>query len=120
MSILSPAPLAYWLRYLSRVSTVGRHVQPAPAKKPERACHVSPRSICTGELMSLTNPDGRIELSGATICVFVVTVSLVYFSPDSSAVKRSALRDGAPMPKPQRSPLVSSTSLGLPRTMKPP
>src|SRR5512141_900259 len=101
MSILSPAPLAYWLRYLSRVSTVGRHVQPAPAKKPFGACHVSPRSICTGDFTSYTKLAGRTLLSsGLKIADFTARASFVYFSPESSAVKRSALRDGAPMPNP--------------------
>src|SRR3954471_7948838 len=119
-SIRSPAPLAYWLRYVSREFTLGRHVQPPPAKKPLRCCQVRPRSTCTGDFTSNENPDGRNEPSSARSCVLVFSVLFEYASPLSSAVKRSDLREGKPAPRPQRKPLVVSTSSVSVRKMNPP
>src|SRR5215471_689681 len=119
MSILSPAPFVGPLRNVSRESTVGRHVQPPPAKKPLWCCHVRPRSICSGDFASYVNPAGANEPSSPSSCVLVFSSDFVYASPLSSAVKRSALREGNPAPTPQRNPFVVSVSSGVPRKMKP-
>ena len=100
--------------------TVGRHVQPAPAKKPLACCQVSPRFTSTGDFIVVRESRRRERAVFAEELTFVARVLFVYASPSSSAVNRSDLRDGNPAPTPQRKPLVCSTALGVPRTMKPP
>src|SRR6266567_6121038 len=119
MSILSPAPLVGPVRNSLRLSMFRRHVQPTPANTPFAPCHVRPRPRSTGDLIGELKPAGRKDPSVAISCVFVASELFEYFSPVSSAVKRSCLRDGKPAPRPHRKPLVSSTCDGAPRTMNP-
>src|SRR5437660_12032421 len=119
MSILSPAPLVGPLRNSSRLSMFRRHVQPTPANTPFEPCHVKPRPRSTGDLIGELNPAGRNDPSVAVSKLFMAIELFEYFSPVSSAVKRSGLRDGKPAPRPHRNPFVSSTCEGAPRTMKP-
>src|SRR5882672_6505739 len=87
---------------------------PAPANTPFFPCHVSPNVALTGEVRSVVV--GGIlpsaATSGDTTGPVIVTESLRYDSPCSSAVKRRLLRDGTPTPNPHRSPLARSMLSG--------
>src|SRR6478609_11492606 len=95
---------------------------PPPTNTPFFPIHVNPNVALTGEVRSVV-VGGMLPSSatnGDAVGEAIVIVSLRYFSPCSSAVKRRLLRVGSPTPKPQRSPLARSMLSGSPRKMNPP
>src|SRR4026208_2561683 len=117
----SPVRSSNPLKYLSRAFMFRFQLIPPPTNTPLLPCHVNPNVALSGEFNSVTSGGAvpSAASTGVTIGLSIVTESLRYRSPCSSAVNRRLLRDGTPTPKPYRSPLARSIPSGSPREVKP-